>query len=141
MDDNLKNRQKKYGDAEKSARLKQLILELGVKQTVFAEKMGVSRTTVTQMLNADRDIGENIAFKIERNFPNVNADWLMSGAGEMMKPMAVYEKETRASGVSEPEPKYEKGGGLSAAEVARMVEEHTKERARLLAIIEKLVTK
>ena len=40
MNDKLKIGQKKYGNFEKSARLKQLIFALGVKQTVFAAKMG-----------------------------------------------------------------------------------------------------
>lgn len=124
MNDKLKIRQKKYGDAEKSARLKQLILALGVKQTVFAGKMGVSRTTVTQMLNADRDIGENIAFKIERNFPNVNADWLMSGTGEMMKPMTGF-----SGMVAEPMAVYEK-------EVDRLKAELAREREEKMALME-----
>ncbi len=124
MNDKLKIGQKKYGNVEKSARLKQLIFALGMKQTVFAGKMGVSRTTITQMLNADRDIGENIAFKIERNFPNVNTDWLMSGTGEMMKPLPVFSDR-----VAEPLGVYEK-------EVDRLKAELARERAEKMALME-----
>ena len=124
MDKILKNIQKKYGNFEKSARLKQVILALGIKQVVFSKKIGVSRTMVTQMLSADRDINESIAFKIERNFPIVNAEWLISGEGEMMKNMVPV-----SDIVSEPMEAYKK-------EIDRLRDELERERAEKMTLME-----
>lgn len=127
----MKKEQKKYGDVEKSARLKTLILTLGVKQTVFAEKMGLSRTAITQMLNGDRDVGENIAFKIERIFPNVNSDWLMNGEGQMMREKKALDM------VAEPREAYQTEINRLRAELER----ERSEKAMLMEVIKNLSKK
>lgn len=63
-------------------RLEELMSGLGITQIQFAEKLGVSTQAVTNWKS--RDIGSSAFQKIILAFPNVNANWLMTGMGEML---------------------------------------------------------
>lgn len=84
--------QNKYGNIEESARLKTLISSLGISQKRLAEQIGVSRTQINLIVNEERGLTENIVYRIERRYPNVNADWLIKGEGEMFKSDQIAEE-------------------------------------------------
>jgi transcriptional regulator with XRE-family HTH domain len=63
-------------------RLDELMKGLGVTQIQFADKLGVSTQAITNWKS--RDIGSSAFQKIMLAFPDVNANWLMTGMGEML---------------------------------------------------------
>ncbi len=74
-----------YGNINESERLKSLISGLGISQKSLAEDIGVSRAQINLIVKGERALTENIVYRIERKFPNVNAEWLMTGEGQMFK--------------------------------------------------------
>ena len=64
-------------------RLEQLMQVLGIKsQTEFARRVGVSRTTITEILNGKNTPSLSTLNLISKTF-NVNPEWLKTGQGEM----------------------------------------------------------
>jgi repressor LexA len=64
-------------------RLEQLMQVLGIKsQTEFARRVGVSRTTITEILNGKNTPSLSTINLISKTF-NVNPEWLKTGKGEM----------------------------------------------------------
>lgn len=49
----------------------------------FAEKIGENEKTLSQICSGDRNGGWAIVQKILDNMPNINANWLLKGRGEM----------------------------------------------------------
>lgn len=77
--------QNKYGNIDESARLKSLLFALGLSQKRLAEEIEVSRTQINFIVKGERGLSDNIVYRIERKYPSVNPDWLLTGAGEMFK--------------------------------------------------------
>lgn len=82
----MKNQQSIEPDFAKIARLKALIDALNVSQAEFGRIGETSATLVGNMLKGTRSITDNFAHAIERNYNKVNAAWLITGEGEMIKP-------------------------------------------------------
>lgn len=68
-----------------SARLKLLISTLGLTQVAFANKLGISKSAISQYISGVRPITENLVYRVTVEVPNVNAEWLKSGEGPMLK--------------------------------------------------------
>lgn len=64
------------------ARIKQLMNSLGIKQAVFAERIGVDPSNFSKHLNGKLPLSENLYNKIVVNL-GVSKEWLMTGEGEM----------------------------------------------------------
>lgn len=63
-------------------RLAQAITRSGLKQTQFANKLGISPSFVSDMLRGNKKPGAEILCKMRLEF-GVSADWLLSGEGQM----------------------------------------------------------
>ncbi len=63
-------------------RLKKLRAELRFTQKEFAEKLGLNQATYTNYEYGNRDISNEVLENIALKF-NINADWLLTGRGEM----------------------------------------------------------
>lgn len=71
-------------------RLKILLDELKNRRIVhnyadFASQMGKPRSIISELLNGKRTISELFVHEMTTKFPQVNADWLLTGNGEMLK--------------------------------------------------------
>lgn len=71
-------------------RLKILLDELKNRRIVhnyadFASQMGKPRSIISELLNGKRTISELFVHEMITKFPQVNADWLLTGNGEMLK--------------------------------------------------------
>lgn len=65
-----------------SNRISQVIDTLGLKKTVFAEKLNVSQAFVSQMCSGVKQPSDRTIADICRTF-DVNEEWLRTGEGEM----------------------------------------------------------
>lgn len=64
-------------------RLKEVRESFNLTQFEFAEKLGVSRTLITQLESGDREVFKPILINsICREF-NINKDWFVNGKGKM----------------------------------------------------------
>ena len=64
-------------------RIQELMFRLKLKQTSFAESIGVSQTAVNKIVNGQTKPRFALLEAICNKYPQVNKDWLMSGKGEM----------------------------------------------------------
>lgn len=51
----------------------------------FARIVGIDKADLSRMVNGKRPINQRFVDTILEHFPEVNADWLLNGAGEMLK--------------------------------------------------------
>jgi transcriptional regulator with XRE-family HTH domain len=51
----------------------------------FADKIGVQRSSVSHVLSGRNKPGFDFINKILESFPGINAEWLLTGLGEMYK--------------------------------------------------------
>lgn len=66
-------------------RLQQFLSAEGITQTRFAEVMGVTKGSVSQLLAGRNRPGYDFIEKLLKNFPDINIDWLITGKGRMYK--------------------------------------------------------
>lgn len=66
-------------------RLMQLMQNEGMTQARFADLVGIQRSAVTHLTSGRNQPSFDVLRRILENFPHVNADWLLSGSGEMLK--------------------------------------------------------
>lgn len=65
-------------------RLKFLIQELGINNSVFAENCGISRATLSQMLTGrNKKISDIIIGQIHKAYPTLSIMWLLFNEGDM----------------------------------------------------------
>ena len=69
---------------EINARINLLIEKLGFNKSSFALKIGVSQPIITHITTGRNNPGLEVIQKILTNCPEVNADWLILGEGEML---------------------------------------------------------
>lgn len=50
----------------------------------FARKVGIDKAELSRMLSGSRTITQRFVDKVLVQFPDLNKDWLMTGAGEML---------------------------------------------------------
>lgn len=65
-----------------SQRIRKVIDTIGIKKTVFAEKLNISQAFVSQMCSGTSQPSDRTIADICRTF-DVNEDWLRTGEGEM----------------------------------------------------------
>ena len=69
--------------------MKERILEIIQKETMtsthFADKIGVQRSSVSHVINGRNKPGFEFIQKILVAFQDINAEWLLTGRGEMYK--------------------------------------------------------
>lgn len=63
-------------------RLKEYIKNSGITVQSFEKRIGAKNSYVNSI---SKSIGANFLKAIEREFPNLNTDWLLTGQGEMLK--------------------------------------------------------
>lgn len=64
-------------------RIKQLIMELGLSTRAFAINCGLRQNTLSNQLNGMRDLSLQTVSAILESYPQISADWLMRGKGQM----------------------------------------------------------
>ena len=99
-----------------SERLLSLISELGLNQSQFAKKMGLSPSSITNITGERRSRPSFVILeKIAKHFPSVNMNWFLTGVGSIML-------KDESEGESEIKDKY-----ISAMEKLTKVQEENKE--------------
>lgn len=66
-------------------RLKQFLASTGLSSTQFADKAGIPRPTLSQLLHGrNKSINNQILSKLDESFPELNTLWLLFGRGSML---------------------------------------------------------
>jgi SOS-response transcriptional repressor LexA len=66
-------------------RIKELMYLFRLNQSEFAERIGVTQSNFSAILNGKRPCGDSIVNKILLSFDNIDNNWLLYGEGEMLK--------------------------------------------------------
>lgn len=66
-------------------RIREIIDYLSITQAEFANRIGVQRANITHILTGRHKPSLDIIQKILEKFPEINAEWLILGKGEMLK--------------------------------------------------------
>jgi transcriptional regulator with XRE-family HTH domain len=78
-------------------RLKEYMLSKSVNAAEFADRIGVQRSNISHILNGRNNPGAQFLEKLLIAFPDLNADWLITGRGQMLK----NEKTSPETGIPE----------------------------------------
>ena len=73
-------------DLELNKRVKEVQAYSALNQHDFADKIGVSYTTVNEVMNNKKGAGMNVILGISSAFVDISGDWLLTGQGSMIKP-------------------------------------------------------
>ncbi len=65
--------------------IQEILRREDISSSQFADKIGVQRSSVSHVLSGRNKPGFDFINKILDAFPSINADWLITGAGEMYK--------------------------------------------------------
>lgn len=71
--------------------IQEILRREGLSSSQFADKIDVQRSSVSHVLSGRNKPGFDFILKILHAFPGIDADWLITGSGEMYK-------QKRASG-------------------------------------------
>jgi transcriptional regulator with XRE-family HTH domain len=63
-------------------RIKEIIEDLGVSYTRFAEEVGTVRSGISHVIRGRNKPGIDLLQKILSRYPSVNSQWLLTGKGE-----------------------------------------------------------
>ncbi len=66
-------------------RIKQVMESLGLSQQEFAQKLGLSPASLSNIFNGRSKATNNHVQAIHRAFPSINTNWLMFGEGNMLE--------------------------------------------------------
>ena len=66
-------------------RILQLLAAENISQTEFAQKIGVSGSNVTHIINGRNNPSYEFILRVASHFPAVNLDWLLLGKGKMYR--------------------------------------------------------
>ncbi|MGQ1934979.1 S24 family peptidase [Ornithobacterium rhinotracheale] len=66
-------------------RIKQVIESKGLSNSTFEQAANLSNGYISKQLKRNADLGEGIMNKILDNCPEISAEWLLTGRGEMLK--------------------------------------------------------
>jgi transcriptional regulator with XRE-family HTH domain len=67
------------------SRLEQYAVNQGINFNQIAQKIGVSNSYFSKMVKSNGSLGEDIIRKILLYYDNINTEWLITGAGDMLK--------------------------------------------------------
>lgn len=84
-------------------RLKQYIDYKGLRQTPFEASVGLSNGYIGKQLKREAGVGEEILVKIIDNCPDLNAEWLITGKGSMLKDDSLNQLEIYTPNLSHEE--------------------------------------
>lgn len=73
-------------------RISKLIESTGLNPTSFAAKIGVQQMTLWGQLNGKRKLSLDTVLAILDTYPDLSAEWLMRGTGDMRKGNEAHEK-------------------------------------------------
>ncbi len=73
-------------------RISKLIESTGLNPTSFAAKIGVQQMTLWGQLNGKRKLSLDSVLAILNSYPELSAEWLMRGTGDMTKGNDAQEK-------------------------------------------------
>lgn len=76
-------------------RIKTLIAHLGLSTRAFALKCELRQNTLSNQLNGMRDLSLSTVMAILSAYPEVSAEWLMRGEGEMIRQEATTKELER----------------------------------------------
>lgn len=85
---------------ERSARLEMFFKSLNIKRKAFSEKINIQYGVLSQIVNGHVTLTANLVDRIVQAYPNLNADWILRGNGEM-----ILEPNTTTT-VTESQPNY-----------------------------------
>lgn len=66
-------------------RIAQLISYKCISASKFADMLSIQRSSISHILSGRNNPGLDILQKIIHTFPEINAEWLLTGKGEMLK--------------------------------------------------------
>lgn len=66
-------------------RLKQYLTMRGISERGLSEQVGVSQQSMNNYMNRQYRMSVDVAMKILELFPDLSAEWLLRGEGEMKK--------------------------------------------------------
>lgn len=64
-------------------RVKNFLTEKGISKFAFARSLKMEQTTVNNQLLGKRSVSIDLILSLLNNYPDVSAEWLLRGAGEM----------------------------------------------------------
>ena len=65
-------------------RIKEIISSLGITENRFAGEIGVNSQTLNNYTSGKRKVGMDVIDKILIRYPQISAEWLMRGIGDML---------------------------------------------------------
>lgn len=65
-------------------RLKSVIAEKSNSASDFSKKIGVAQTTLSNQMKSPRGISVDVVMLTLEHFPDISAEWLLRGKGEML---------------------------------------------------------
>ena len=74
-------------------RVSSILKHFKLSSSQFADEIGVQRSSVSHVLSGRNKPGFDFIKKMLSKFPEISAEWLITGAGEMLKKMSLKEKE------------------------------------------------
>lgn len=83
-------------------RFTQLIQHLGMSKNAFAQSLDKTATVIQHLVDERNKPGYDLLCKVFEVYPNVSKDWLMEGAGPMLKMEAVPTPAAAAAPVAAP---------------------------------------
>lgn len=79
-------------------RLNTLLKYLKLTSSQFADEIGVQRSSVSHVMSGRNKPGFDFIRKIITKFPEISADWLITGDGEMLREKRIREYDMFESG-------------------------------------------
>ncbi len=65
-------------------RLKSIISQMGLSDRAFALKCGIAQNTLSRQLSGAREVSLTTISAVLENNPEISAEWLLRGTGEML---------------------------------------------------------
>ena len=82
-------------------RLKHFIEFCGLSNSQFADKTGIPRPTLSQLVNGrNKSVNDLLLRKLHDTFPNLNVSWLLFGVGNMLSNSNIQFSEAQNSTIS-----------------------------------------
>lgn len=64
-------------------RVEVLRLDTGLNKAAFARRLGIDPRNINRILTGDHGVSMDFALAILHEFPDLSAEWLMRGVGDM----------------------------------------------------------
>lgn len=98
-------------------RIVQLLNELNIEQQELAQQIGVSKTTISKIVNGEGSAGAKVIIGILSTYPFISAEWLIRGKGRMLLISEMVESKA-----GEPTVKYSDLAEKKIAEIEEIVQ-------------------